>query len=81
MTLALMLQLLGLVFQLVYLMQGCCLHSQHYALLAAGVISFVAGTNFFFKFILGFVLSQVPNCFLKFILGFVLRLPNSTGQL
>ena len=43
MTLALICQLLSLVFAIVYLLRGCVMREQQYALLAASVINFAAG--------------------------------------
>ncbi|KAK7091865.1 uncharacterized protein [Littorina saxatilis] len=43
MSLALTCQLLSLVFSLVYLLQGCFLRQQHFALLLAGLTNFSAG--------------------------------------
>ncbi|KAL8560835.1 hypothetical protein ACOMHN_032946 [Nucella lapillus] len=44
-SLGLMLQLLSLVFGLVYLLRGCVLRDQHVALLCAGLSNFLAGLN------------------------------------
>ena len=43
MTMSLVLQLLSLVFQVVYLLHGCFLRDQHLALLASAITAFLAG--------------------------------------
>ena len=66
MTLALICQLLSLVFAIVYLLRGCVMREQHYALLAASLIGFGAGRILFPRVVLeapssGLVLVLTPK--------------------